>query len=253
MQFRVLFVVVAAFIASGNAMSATTENELAKISTSGLVNPRYFHIEHQRRLMRTGTATDATDEPTEERDWLKWAKVFVWLETKQTDEHVLKALKMNGLDEATMKLHGNYQYYEYFVKKALGYRINKWLRKDTTTWNVWKELGLNTQIVRRDEIKNIAHTHEFNIYARYVNDFDTYVVNTLNAGYNAPPLIISRGASDAEMYARVQIMARAKRDEKYAKVLLGLTDPSKRRTVTLQGNALKNHEDYQWFKLFQIL
>ncbi|OWZ21176.1 RxLR effector protein [Phytophthora megakarya] len=186
----------------------------------------------------------------EERSVWKWAKVRYWLETEKSDEHVLKALKLNGKNEAAMKLEHNYKYYEYFAKKSLDYRLNGWLRSKTTTWDAWKKLLLQNKVTERGQLKDIADTSEFSIYVRYVNEYDNYMHTTLINSYSIPHLPIPRGASDAELYARVKIMAIAQREDAFAKVMLGLTDTVKRRRVTLKGNALMQHEDYKWYQLF---
>ncbi|OWZ08527.1 RxLR effector protein [Phytophthora megakarya] len=253
MKFQVLLATVFAVVFCSIVVSATTEIEQAKTSALSISQSSYAAFEDQKRSLRSSKMAEVGNEKTEERGAWKWVKVRYWLEAEKSDEHVRKALKLNGMDEATMKFQKNYKYYEYFAKKSLEYRIGRWLGKDMTTWNVWKELGLHTKITKRDDIDSIAHTPEFKIYSRYVNDFDHNMIQTVKVGYNVPSLIISRGASDAEMYARVKIMAIAQRENKYAQMLLGMTDPWKRRTTLLDKKALREHDDYPWYQLFKIL
>ncbi|KAL4170191.1 hypothetical protein KRP22_011095 [Phytophthora ramorum] len=199
------------------------------------------------RSLRVGTNT------VEERvTWLeklgKNAKVRWWLETEKTDDYVLKALNLKGLTGSDLTKNANYKYFLKFAKKAESNRRAMWLRKDFPTYQVWKELGL--QRVRTvEQLNQIRNTKVFAVYKRYVNEFDNYVYRSMVAGYNPPKVMVARGAPKAEMTARVEIMAEAKRSELYAKVALGLTVPGRRGT-TLKGEALKKHDDYGYFELF---
>ncbi|KAL4096232.1 hypothetical protein PRIC1_009594 [Phytophthora ramorum] len=178
----------------------------------------------------------------------KNAKVFWWLETEKTDDYVLKALNLKGLTGSDLTKNANYKYFLKFAKKAESYRLNKWLRNDFPTYEAWKELGL--QKVRTiEQLNQIRNTKEFGIYKRYVNEFDDYVYRSMVAGYNPPKVMVVSGATKAEMTARVEIMAEAKRSEAYAKVALGLTVPGRPR-LTLTGKPLKKHDNYGYFKLF---
>ncbi|KAL4096230.1 hypothetical protein PRIC1_009592 [Phytophthora ramorum] len=144
--------------------------------------------------------------------------------------------------------NANYKYFLKFAKKAESNRRAMWLRKDFPTYQVWKELGL--QGVRTvEQLNQIRNTKVFAVYKRYVNEFDNYVYRSMVAGYNPPKVMVARGAPKAEMTARVEIMAEAKRSELYAKVALGLTLPG-RPGITLKGEALKKHDDYGYFELF---
>ncbi|POM63697.1 Secreted RxLR effector peptide protein [Phytophthora palmivora] len=239
MRFQVLLVTVLALLTS-RVFSGTTE-----------IGKSLGLPEKQRRLLRTVSSTTAVDESTEEKSLWTRIKVRWWLETGQTDEYVSKALKLDDVDDATLKTKKNYKHYKYFTKKSLDYRINKWLRKDTTTFTVWKELGFShiTTVNQLDDIMDIPNFH---IYTRYVNDFDTNVERTLVAGYNPPAVMIDPWVSEAEMVMRTTIMAQAGRDDNVAKVLLGMTVPGKPREV-LQGDALKEHGAIPYFQMFQKL
>ncbi|KAL4170193.1 hypothetical protein KRP22_011097 [Phytophthora ramorum] len=178
----------------------------------------------------------------------KHAKVFWWLETEKTDDYVLKALNLKGLSGSDLTKNDNYKYFLKFAKKAESYRLNKWLRNDFPTYEAWKELGL--QKVRTiEQLNQIRNTKEFGIYKRFVNEFDDYVYRSMVAGYNPPKVMVVSGAAKAEMTARVEIMAEAKRSEAYAKVALGLTVPGRPR-LTLTGKPLEKHDNYGYFKLF---
>ncbi|KAL4152389.1 hypothetical protein PRNP1_009320 [Phytophthora ramorum] len=172
------------------------------------------------RSLRVGTNT------VEERaTWLeklgKNVKVRWWLETEKTDDYVLKALNLKGLRGSDLTTNANYKYFLKFAKKAESYRLNKWLRKDFPTYQVWKELGL--QGVRTVELNQIKNTKNFRIYKRYVNEFDDYVYRSIMAGYNPPKVMVVSGATKAEMTARVEI---------------------------IRGKPLEKHDNYGYFKLF---
>ncbi|KAH7481952.1 RxLR effector protein Avr1 [Phytophthora ramorum] len=199
------------------------------------------------RSLRVGTNT------VEERAaWLeklgKNVKVRWWLETEKTDDYVLKALNLKGLRGSDLTTNANYKYFLKFAKKAESYRLNKWLRNDFPTYEAWKELGMQ-KVLFIEQLNQIKNTKNFRIYKRYVNEFDDYVYRSMMAGYNPPKVMVVSGATKAEMTARVEIMAEAKRSEAYAKVALGLTVPGRPR-LTLTGKPLEKHDDYEYFELF---
>ncbi|GMF21828.1 unnamed protein product [Phytophthora fragariaefolia] len=70
------------------------------------------------------------------------------------------------------------------------------------------------------DLFKIMNTDNFRVYTRYVNKFDTYVLSSLEAGYSPPHMMVSYGASKAEMVARTAIMAEAGRPAAYAKLAL---------------------------------
>ncbi|OWZ19292.1 RxLR effector protein [Phytophthora megakarya] len=254
MRFQIVVIVAFALLICSEVISTFTEIDQAKISSSGVSEAKYSTLKDQnKRSLRTDKVADAVDESTEEKGLWKWIKVNFWLDMGHDEAYVLKKLKLNGLDDEAMKLDKNYKYYKYFSKKFWDYQISSWLHTRTTTWNVWKNLKLHERITVRDEIANIADTREFMFYIRYVISFDTRIQRTLKSGYSVPYFPIPKGASDAELYARVRIMALERREDRFAKVLLGLTDTNKQRTTTLEGKALMQHEDYHWFELFQKL
>lgn len=122
----------------------------------------------------------------------KNAQVTWWLEAGKSDDYVRGALKLKGLKGDALKSHKNYRYYAHFVKKSEEYQLNKWLTRDVTTYMAWEMLGFQ-QITKADELPLIKMTDEFRLYKRYVNDFDTYALRTMKAGYEPPRVMVSRG------------------------------------------------------------
>ncbi|KAG6576510.1 putative secreted RxLR effector peptide protein [Phytophthora cinnamomi] len=105
------------------------------------------------------------------------------------------------------------------------------------------------KIIKADDLPRIKHTGQFRVYRQYVNNFDDNVLQTMKSGYDPPRVMVSRGATDAEMTAKTQIMVEAGRSDAYAKLALGMTevhDPMK----VLKGSALEGHTDFKYFLQF---
>ncbi|OWZ19293.1 RxLR effector protein [Phytophthora megakarya] len=254
MRFQIVVIVAFALLICVEAISTFREIDQAKISSSGLSEARYSTLKDQnKRSLRTPKVADAVEESAEEKGLWTWIKVNTWLDLGLDEAYALKKLKLSDLDDEAMKLDKNYKYYKYFSRKFWDYKISSWLRKDITPWNVWKNLKLHEQITVRKEIGSIENTREFNLYRRYVKSFGNRIRRTLKGGNSVPYFPIPGAASDAELYARVRIMALERTEDQYAKVLLGLTDTNKQRTTTLTGTPLTQHADYHWFELFQKL
>ncbi|KUF76862.1 hypothetical protein AM587_10007749 [Phytophthora nicotianae] len=241
-----LVVLLASTAAGSSKFSSTLQSPEIRASAHPIMFP-------EERSLRSETTLN---ENSEERGnmfktmW-KYVKVQLWLETKMSKEYVKTALKLDGLDDADIKTHKNYKYYSYFADKSEEYRLIGWLQKDYTTFDAWhKELNLN-RITQANELNKVEATDAFRVYKHYVNMHDTLIVRQMNIG-NAPEVVVSRGATAAEMTARTIIMAKAERSDKAAQRLLGLIDPHNSR-VLLTGEALTRHVDYQYFKLFRKL
>jgi hypothetical protein len=237
---RVLVVALAALLATTDALAASQR------STLGLPElPLSGHLAGDGANKARSLRTDKADE---ERGVWKHVKVRWWLETEKSDEYVKKALKLNDLKGTLLTSNKNYKYYKYFVKKSEEYLRNKWLRNDLTTYQAWEKVGLKN-FRSLDDLEKAKTTDAFQVYSRYVNEFDDNVLYTLKAGYRPPALMVSRTAPAAEMRARTEIMAKADRSDYYAKLALGMTETGKPKTV-LEGTVLTGHKDYKYFTFF---
>ncbi|KAL4165295.1 hypothetical protein KRP22_004024 [Phytophthora ramorum] len=173
-----------------------------------------------------------------------------WLEIGKNEAYVMEALKLKGLSGSALIKHKNYKYLLKYVDKAERMKLTTWYyTKQFSTYQAWTKLGMQ-EVRTVEQLNRIKKSDSFRIYKRYVNLFDDAVLRSWKAGYNPPVVMVARGASEAEVTARVQIMAQSKRSEEYAKVALGMTVPGK-PMVTLKGEALKSHDDYNYFDVFQ--
>ncbi|KAG6609597.1 putative secreted RxLR effector protein [Phytophthora cinnamomi] len=247
---QALLVVIAAVSVSTIPLSAAKETETSTLEfpASGRSTSTFFDATNGRSL-RVGKVTDTGDESAEDRGLWSSIKVRWWLELEKSDDQVKKALKLDGLEGAALTSHKNYNTYMKFAKKAVGYRVNKWYRKKYTTFQVWEEQGLG-HVTHASQLGTIWNTEKFKVYERYVNYFDTNVLRTMKAGYGPPKLMLSRGATEAEMAARTLIMVRAGRPAKYAKLALGMTVSTYPRLVLMSGAKLESNADSKFFKLF---
>ncbi|KAG3051302.1 hypothetical protein PC121_g17939, partial [Phytophthora cactorum] len=160
-----------------------------------------------------------------------------------------KALKLRGLDDAALKAHANYRYYEFFSRKAVEYRLYKQLQRGVPTFEIWKDQGFS-RIAKAVDLKQIVNTMEFKFYERYVKAFHQKVKGDLNAWRDPTAVMVARGATEAEMTARTLILVNSGMKEDYVKALLGMTKPG-RPGVLLKGKELENHIDYKYLELFR--
>ncbi|KAE8998299.1 hypothetical protein PR003_g19159 [Phytophthora rubi] len=171
-----------------------------------------------------------------------------WLEAEKSDDYVKEALKLNGLRGEALTKNKNYKAYLYFLKKSEEYMLNKWYRHEYSTYQGWKEVGF-VKITKARDLDKIRNTEQLRVYKHYVNNVDFYLFQALKAGYSPPAAMVARGASEAELTARTEIMAEAGRSVPYAKVALGMTKARYPKRL-LYGQALEAHEDFKYFKLF---
>ncbi|KAG6597943.1 putative secreted RxLR effector peptide protein [Phytophthora cinnamomi] len=157
-------------------------------------------------------------------------------------------MKLKGLKGDALKNHENYRYYAFFTKKSEEYLLNRWLRHSTTTFRAWEKLGFQ-KIIKADDLPRIKHTGQFRGYRQYVNNFDDNVLQTMKSGYDPPRVMVSRGATDAEMTARTQIVVEAGRSDAYAKLALGMTEAHDPMKVS-KGSAFEGHMDFKNFLQF---
>ncbi|POM74104.1 Secreted RxLR effector peptide protein [Phytophthora palmivora] len=247
--FQVLLVTI---LACSEVILVTPSSERAQISVVTLPELKNSAFPGQRRSLRSDKSVGAEDQDLEEKGFIKYLKVQWWLETGKSDDHVRKVLKLNGLDDATMKTRPNYKYYEYFARKSVDYELSKWFQKQYTTFNVWTKLGFQDVTLKTsDDLLKLLNTANGKIYKRYVNGVDYRARKSLYAGYK-PSISIDSYATEAEMIARTTIMANAEKNEAVAKVLLGLTVPGKPFS-TLKNDALQKHRGYTYFEYYEGL
>ncbi|ETK71109.1 hypothetical protein F441_02086 [Phytophthora nicotianae CJ01A1] len=208
-------------------------------------------IPDQTRSLPDNTNT-ADKESSAERGAWQWVKVRLWLELGMSDGYVRKALKLDSFDDAALKAHKNYKYYEFFYKKALAFRLFRMLKTEATTFDVWKWLGFSH--IKAGNLKQIVGTTEFEAYERYVTTFYRKVQNEVDSlmpiWYPIPSVRASLDATEAEKTARTLIRAKLDMREDIATILLGMTEPGK-WNVPLKNDALLQHKDYKYLKLFR--
>ncbi|KAG3005870.1 hypothetical protein PC120_g17716 [Phytophthora cactorum] len=217
-SLQVLIATIVLLIISRNAISAA---EYSKISIAA----------DQKRSLRTDNTVPVDNESSTERG--AWQK----------------ALKLRGLDDAALKAHANYRYYEFFSRKAVEYRLYKQLQRGVPTFEIWKDQGFS-RIAKAVDLKQIVNTMEFKFYERYVKAFHQKVKGDLNAWRDPTAVMVARGATEAEMTARTLILVNSGMKEDYVKALLGMTKPG-RPGVLLKGKELENHIDYKYLELFR--
>ncbi|KAL4123513.1 hypothetical protein PRIC2_009367 [Phytophthora ramorum] len=208
-----------AFLATLLILLATTVTAEKSTRSSITTNVAYG----RGRLLRKADAAKANAIDTEERGiWSSiknWGKTEYWLAAGKSDDQVKKALKMEGLTGANLKAHPNYKKLEKFMYKREGRLMDDRVAEGMSTKEAWDKLGLarmsETQRKNSDELKS---------YVRYATKYDDEIWFYRNTGVEVP---IYYGGSAAEIKVKLQIWAKAKRDNGYVKDMLGLSGMSK--------------------------
>lgn len=100
------------------------------------------------------------------------------------------------------------------MTKAEFNRLNKWLTRDVSTFQAWKNLGLH----KLDE-NQLVNAPGLATYKRYVKMYDDDVILQLGA-YKVPSM--TSVGSPAEMAVKTRLWAQSKRSVDYVKKVLSL-------------------------------
>ncbi|GMF65892.1 unnamed protein product [Phytophthora lilii] len=134
--------------------------------------------------------------------------------------------------------HPNYKHFQKFLGRKYG--LGDLLYKGAPPYSAWVKLGFD-DIHTVDQLKTILKTDKFKLYEEYVLAFDRISINNY---YSARiPVHVSTGASEAEMTARMTILAmRKKTDYFYAKMVLGLDN--------LNPQEMVKHGNYRYYQFY---
>ncbi|KAF4315031.1 hypothetical protein G195_011148 [Phytophthora kernoviae 00238/432] len=274
-------------LADSETFATVTESDHSKVLTlashdipfSGQSLVADSNDSNEKRYLRTTKLTDNDDK--ERAGGLsnffnklgKRVQRRFWLETKKSDDFILKKFGLTGLTGKELTGHKNYKAYMKLSYKAEGYKLNGWLREDLPTFGAWNILRLEDKVTLGVSLETIMKTKEYGTYKRYVGEFDDNVLSTLKAGYT-PNNQIPRLASKTEMTAKAQIWAENGMKDDYVLYALGLSklkgdalkkaddykydfsDDYVKKVLELQGltgNALMNHKKYKYFQKFAQL
>ncbi|KAL4150215.1 hypothetical protein PRNP1_009619 [Phytophthora ramorum] len=217
-----------AFLASLLILLAATVTAEKSTRSSNIPDVGY----NRGRLLRKADTAKANTIDTEERGVLSsiknWGKMDYWLTVGKSDDEVKKALKMDGLTGAALKAHPNYKQLEKFMYKREGQQMDNWLAEGISTKSVWGHLGLAG--MNEAQRKN---SDKLRAYVRYATKYDDECWNYKNTVLEPP---IEYGGSPAEMNVKVQIWAKAKRENWYVEEMLGLDGLSKVRRKANPNN-----------------
>ncbi|OWZ03517.1 RxLR effector protein [Phytophthora megakarya] len=86
----------------------------------------------------------------------------------KSDDFVKGKLKLKGLSGDELTGHKNYKYFQKFVESN---QLDVWMKADTSTIAVWKELGLGN-VNTWDDLMKAVDTDAFNLYQRYADSFE---------------------------------------------------------------------------------
>ncbi|KAJ8577248.1 hypothetical protein ON010_g1961 [Phytophthora cinnamomi] len=201
----------------------------------------------QGRSLRVDAAIHANEE--EERGWdfksivrkivsHKEGKVQqpILSILKETPEDVLKIEALQHLPRNVRKSHKNYRR----VIRVDADVLKEWLKDRVTSFSAWKKLGLLK--VREDQLDEVMDTKKIADYMTYMKILDDTEVAKWKKTGMAP--LVSLQPTAAELTSRAIALGVYKRDDEYAKLVLGLGG--------IPENALKGHTNYRFYEDFKL-
>ncbi|GMF65885.1 unnamed protein product [Phytophthora lilii] len=261
--YYVIALVFVTFLGNVDVLLATTEfGENAVIFFQECIIASFICYKSNKniggRSLRVGKATN-TDEmdPAEDRGVLTSLvgnlntrvnaareairiskEVKAWVKSGKSDFEAQSLLGLAGMSDDVAGIKPNYEHFEKFLIRK--YRFSDMLINETPTYNVWVTIGFGN-IRTADQLPIISNTAKFKLYERYVKAFDRVTINKLYS-YRTP-VQSSSGASDAEMTARIMLLAKQRRpDPYYAKCVLGINK--------LNAQAVTHHSNYKYYQLY---
>ncbi|KAE8897375.1 hypothetical protein PF005_g16051 [Phytophthora fragariae] len=178
---------------------------LLTIATTAASTPDHSN----RRMLR------AIDTNLDERaSLIMWAKVRSWARAGKSDAYVKEKLGIAGLRGGVLKSNPNYKHLQKFRYKLEGYTLDDWMEEGLTVHGAWMHLKLN-------EVPEaaLAQSDKFRTYKRYATRWDDMTYAHYNTIFQPP---VEYGGSPAELNAKVEIWAAARRPKWYVQDMLNL-------------------------------
>ncbi|ETP27010.1 hypothetical protein F441_00427, partial [Phytophthora nicotianae CJ01A1] len=178
-------------------------------------------------LQRFSNSGRLTKEKREERGIFSgiknWVKMKYWVSLKKSDKYVMEKLGLQGLQGQALRTHPKYKTLEKFWYKRESSELDDWFNEGLTLYGAWTRLKLD-----KVPSAQVMKTNEYKTYVHYVKKYDSMVYNFKNGIWQPP---IEFGGTDAEIFAKVQVWAAAKRPRWYVKEMLELDGLSKSELV----------------------
>ncbi|KAL4167974.1 hypothetical protein KRP22_011381 [Phytophthora ramorum] len=152
-------------------------------------------------------------------------KTTYWAQMQKSDDFVKKTLKLDGLTKGAVKASPKYKYYQKYLYKTQGVKMDNWAFNEVNLKTIWNKLGLGTMSATQRE-----GSPALKIYARYARKYDGAVYHS---GYKA-----YTPSTDAEMDVLLRVWAQADRSSDYVRKRLGVysnvivtRDPEHRKSM----------------------
>ncbi|OWZ08314.1 RxLR effector protein [Phytophthora megakarya] len=170
-------------------------------------------------------------------------KLNWWEILGKSNNYVKKKLGLENMKGEELKKHAHFRYYLKYVDDTEEFAL--WQKVDTSTYQVWKDLGLENKVKTIDDLEMVRGTDEFRKYKRFVNIFDKNMADRLAWGSRYhPPRYADPHATEVEWFVRAGIWGEAKRDDQFVKRMLGL--------MHAKGVKLNENKYYQYYlNIFQ--
>ncbi|KAG7394164.1 hypothetical protein PHYBOEH_005583 [Phytophthora boehmeriae] len=169
-------------------------------------------------------------------------KTSWWASIEKSDDAIKQKLGLTGLSGSKLTSHPNYKVYLQFRYKAEGKMMSRMLDNEVSPSVYWSELGLTTGVLTKAQFTNLKSTDEFKSYMRYAEKYDDAIYHNKNSLFEPP---IHMGGHHAELSAKAEMWAHAKRPRWYVKEMLGLDN--------LPRAQQKVDEDYKYYLEFVAL
>lgn len=177
--------VVTVLILASSVCTLTTADEVSQIKITSVTSPdERFNGAVGGRLLRTSNTIDSDPTNSEEKALpsfitsriTRW-RIKTWITAKKSDNYVKRVLGMEGLTGAALTSHPKSKTYQKF-------KLGDWLKKDTSTAQVWDDLGMAA--LREADVPN---ADGFGTYFLYMLAYDRKIQKYKNVKISNEPNI----------------------------------------------------------------
>ncbi|KAG7380809.1 hypothetical protein PHYPSEUDO_006769 [Phytophthora pseudosyringae] len=179
-----------------------------------------------------------------------WWKTKRWAEKGTPADEVKKALGLDKMTESAMKENPNYKYYQKYLYKAEGVKLDGWAESSQISPpSLWSKFGLDQMSATQR-----ANSDKLRVYTRYLKKYDN---NVYRYGYKE---YYPSTAAEKEVYANV--WALSNRPNEYVLKRLNIDrgdntyfNYNYKTTMTRWKSkaVIKAHDNYKYFKMFKKL
>ncbi|KUF97666.1 hypothetical protein AM587_10009123 [Phytophthora nicotianae] len=226
---------------------------VASSYTFATPNKSYLHANKTPRSLQ-----ESLSRQLEERGFLTnvvtnvkmWWKARRWAKKGTPENEVKKALGLDKMTESSIKAHPNYKYYQKFLYKAEGIKLDGWVESSKISPpTVWRHFGLDKMSASQRETSD-----NMRVYVRYLKKYDDAVYRYGYKEYFP--------SSEAEKQVYLKVWAMTDRPDQYVLKRLNIDrgenkyfsyNYKRMRTRWKTEEEIMAHPNYYLFREFQRL